>query len=456
VLFTLIMVDALDLSVGIGQDAAFSGFLIGAHKFGTGLGSLLLWLLLLYSPELWRRGRVAVAAGVLLQLAGAIAFGLLGLSSRGESAVVPKSERVPENMNFFLAACLGLALGPLFASLAKLAVGALPCGQPGSLLDAVLVVNMVLPFVQLSCLLAYPSLNGAEDQHSQGREDSESLAVPIAPTWRVVVIFSCVLIQIIRNFSVSSLEAALTLLLEAQYQWSPTWVGPAVALVLSSCLWLKLAYDACRGWASTTTWLRIMIGIALVGALLLLPLPSSRPGGWAGGWQELLPLGSGARPELRLLLGSSLLFPALALSSGLIMGTLQEHVFQGDSFLNLNTATLLTLVGADLLGRGLGPPAARGAVEAGGQGLFALHQIGAGVLALLVHELLVLAARPSAAARRKAAAATGMAELLLFAGPEAAEWRPREEAAEGSQELPGKTYELVPGLLKGEPLKPLH
>mmetsp|Transcript_61989 Transcript_61989/g.176091 ORF Transcript_61989/g.176091 Transcript_61989/m.176091 type:complete len:104 (+) Transcript_61989:3-314(+) len=68
---------------------------------------------------------------------------------------------------------------------------------------------------------------------------------------------------------------------------------------------------------------------------------------------------------------------------------MQNHCLPQGSLFDLETMTFVQLVLCDLAGRGFAPSAARWALDSFGLGPYALQQIGAGILAVVLTEAIV-------------------------------------------------------------------
>jgi len=249
-----------------------------------------------------------------------------------------------QNMRVFVGGCLGLGAGPLIISAVWWMAAAMPCtASLGS--SGMLPLVAALPLMQLAVMLPLemPSLKGVPNMGEQVITTGIS-----AGWWRVIVIFFCICMQILRNLALSSLEAGVSILFETKYGWRTDMVGLGTSAMVFVALPVQLIWERLKPIMTPEAWTVVMLWTSVVAACFL------------------------RVHDGMVLLGSSLiLFPLVALSSGLIMSRMQDHVFPRGSLLDLNTSTLLSLVVADFAGRGGGPIAARWSASQLGQGGFA-------------------------------------------------------------------------------------
>lgn len=390
IVFTYILSDSLAFSHRLGMDAQFSGLLLGVHKMGTAAGSLAMWSAMQANDSFWRSGRLIFQCAVLTQFAGALAFAVaaseIGLVSHASlltlllvsrfvagfgggilifltltliGRVVAPEARRAWNVRFFLAGVSGLGTGPLLAAVVRKVQTAL--GLPAEhLIRSSLAVLPFLPMVQVPSVVYYPNLEGTADLSV--RSDSFKMSSLITQSSLVII---CVIMQVLRNLTISSLEAGTTMMLETDYKWDSVDTGLTIAAVVGSVLFGNFAYKALADNMSPYAQQHAMNLLMLLGALMI----------------------CFCRGPWLLLIGVTIAFTASALSGGLIMATLQQHVLPQGYVFDLNKSMLLAVVGADLMGRGGGPILARSVVMWGGKSLFATVQIVLGVGILLLHEV---------------------------------------------------------------------
>lgn len=395
-LFTIVLVHAFDFMHDLGAGAVTSGALIGMHKVGTSFGTAVLCMAVHTYPKLWRLSRPIMLLGAWLQIISGFVFGALGLAAmdRGQVQLLPVSivvklliavrfaqgfggglqvslawnqsaqamsgnRRGIQNMRVFVGGCLGLGAGPLIISAAWWVATAMPCpGRLGSRLMLPFVA--VLPLMQLAVLLPLeiPSLKGVPDVGEQAVATGKRRGC-----CRVVVVLMCILMQILRNLCLAALEAGVSVLLETKYGWSRGWVGLGTSAIVFAALPVQLIWERIKTTMAPEAWTSVMLWTSVASAILLR-----------------------VRDDKVLQGASMVLFPLMALSSGLIMSKMQDHALPRGSLLDLNTSTLLGLVVADFAGRGGGPIAARWSASRLGQQGFAWLLIGGcGATTLLYH-----------------------------------------------------------------------
>ncbi|CAE7342126.1 unnamed protein product [Symbiodinium sp. CCMP2592] len=181
------------------------------------------------------------------------------------------------------------------------------------------------------------------------------------------------LLLVLRNLALASLEVGTAELFQKKYYFPPVAVGLFCALIVFTALPVQLLYERLQGHIS----LHAMLWASFAAGCFLMFESFSA-----------------------LFTASMLFFPMMALSSGIVMAhrrKMQEYVMPDGSLLDRNTTTLLGLVMADFLGRGLGPISARYGIYLGGQRGFALTQVTYAALSLV---LFVLSETASKKARK--------------------------------------------------------
>jgi len=391
-LYTYILSDSLVLCERVGQGAEFSGLLLGAHKMGTAAGSLALWCALRYRPECWRAGKLFFRFAVCLQVIGsalfsAVAHGATALhndfsvpllifgrlvTGLGGGAIVfltlmiigkglPIDQRPGWSVTFFLVGVSALGVGPLCAAVAVEFVTSLGC-DPQEALSTILVVLPIFPLIQAQCWATYPDLQDATD-FSQQTAQTNAHSIQTGVLAQSLVMACCVAMQALRNLTISSLEAGVTMLLESSYSWSSAATGFAVAVVISTVILANCAYSRIAGRISPYVLQHIMSCGILLGSLVIF-----------------------LRHPIMLLVGTAVGIQASALSGGLIMAMLQKYALPEGLLFDLSKAMLMATVGCDFVGRGCGPAIARQLAAWGGQSCLASFQLCVSVGLFGLHE----------------------------------------------------------------------
>jgi len=235
----------------------------------------------------------------------------------------------------------------------------MPCsGDLGSRLMLPLVA--VLPLMQLAVLLPLevPSLEGVSDIGEKAIATGKKRGC-----CRVAVVLMCIFMQVVLNLCLAALEAGVSILFQTKYGWSRGRVGLGTSAIVFAALPVQLIWEQIKTIMAPEAWTIVMLWTSTASAMLL------------------------RVHDAKVLQGASMiLFPLMALSSGLIMSKMQDHALPRGSILDLNTSTLLGLVVADFAGRGAGPIAARWSASRLGQEGFAWLLIGGcGATTLLYH-----------------------------------------------------------------------
>eukprot|EP00913_Durusdinium_trenchii_P034090 g31908.t2 len=273
-------------------------------------------------PEIWRyRGLSVMLAGFTTQCVGAVTFGLCGLGNvyMGASGrsfdVVVLLARFLQGTGGGLQVAFGLmqtallltglersiqntrslqGTGPLLSSLSTSSARLAHCiSKPGY--EATFAVCTLLPLIQLPMLRWAPKRVHGRGSASQGSSAQYCYQ-------RMLVIILCVILQSIRSFSSAAVEAALSQLLYTDYQLTRRWTGVITAALMFTMLPAQIFYEQLGRRFSVNRVIRFLLLMALVGSSLNL-FES-----WLG-----------------LVASACLVLPSLALSSGLIMGTMQVH-----------------------------------------------------------------------------------------------------------------------------------
>ncbi|CAE7241478.1 unnamed protein product [Symbiodinium natans] len=374
-LFTLVLVRSQRLADDFHANLFVSGCLVGAHKMGTALGMLAVFLALKVSPNFWRATRAVYSTGALLQISGAAAFaacGFLGdtrlaglvlarpLMGLGggiqislaftQAAHLAGKNRALYNLRFFAAGCVGMGAGPFLSSLASAISPPKPTGQDD--FEGMLAFAALAPWMQVSMLLrSIPSLdNVAERKAPRGTSRAQA-----------VVVCLCLAMLVLRNLCLSSLEVGIAQLTQTHFGFGQLAAGVLCALTVFVTLPVLLLYEKSE---------RVRFWLSL-GAML-----------WTGLAAGCLLL---CERFVVFYFGALLFFPMMVLNSGLVMAKMQEYAMPDGSLVDRNTTTVLGLIMADFFGRGFGAISTRIDVTLGGQRVFALTQITFVALSLLLH-----------------------------------------------------------------------
>lgn len=399
-IFSSILIDSLTFSRNLHADAWYSGFLISVHKMGTSTGQLSFLFALRRSPDLWRKSLAVLGTGASLQIMGALLFCLAGLLSLAytslslsrflcmnlalcgrflagvgggiqvalawnqASHLLTGEQRALQNSRIVLAAALGLGAGPLLITAARRTSSLHDMGTAQLLAGSCEHVSMfplavALPMMQLAAIVQAPSI--PDTAYAVTR--ATTAAVTHAPRQTVVVLL-CLLMLLLRNLSVSALEAGMAMIMQTEYSASETVVGVAMSFIVFSVLPGQACYEAFRKYTTPDFWARSFLRMALLGSVVLF------------------------YQDVRMLLAACfIIFPTMTLSSGQIVGLGQDHALPSGYLLDLNTVTIVGNVVGDLVGRGGGPVLSRWGIELGGQDAFAFEQLGMVALSIVLYEI---------------------------------------------------------------------
>lgn len=398
-IFSSVLIDSLTFSRNLHADAWFSGFLISVHKMGTSTGQLSFLLVLRRFPDLWRKSLAVLGTGASMQIMGALLFCLAGLLSLAynslslsrslcmnlalcgrflagvgggiqvalawnqASHLLTGEQRALQNSRIVLAAALGLGAGPLLITAARTST-LHDMGSAQLLAGSCEHVSMfplavALPMMQLAAIVQAPSI--PDTAYAATR--ATTAAVTHAPR-QIVVVLLCLLMLMLRNLSVSALEAGMAMVLQTEYSESETIVGVATSFIVLSVLPGQACYEAFRKYTTSNFWVRSFLRTALLGSVALF------------------------YQDVRMLLAACfIIFPTMTLSSGQIVGLGQDHALPNGYLLDLNTVTIVGNVLGDLVGRGGGPVFSRWGIELGGQDAFAFEQLGMVAFSIVLYEV---------------------------------------------------------------------
>jgi len=382
-LYSCVFVDSLDFASSVFGDQSASGTIIGIHKMGTGIGTLLVFLLFTGVPNLWQSQGYNIFVGAFaVQVVAAAAFGSLSMlhvytetGGNGYFAAIYASrwlqglaggvqvacgleqsaflktglQRSIQNTRFYLGGCLGMGFGPLLSSLTTAAAHYVKCREPVGY-ETTFAVCITIPLIQLPALWRLPKTMELEGEGQALATNQKEPADD--PTQRYAVVTLCLVLQVLRSMSMASFEAALSELLYTEYHWNRRATGVVTAAMMFSMLPAQIVYERLALRFSVNRAIRSLLLVALVGSVLTF-----------------------ANDVFSLLMSALIVLPSLALSSGLIMGTMQIHCLPNSFVFNLTGCTLCSLLFSDFLGRGFGPEMARWSIAKGGQHAFGEQQL---------------------------------------------------------------------------------
>merc|ERR1712130_41147 len=146
------------------------------------------------------------------------------------------------------------------------------------------------------------------------------------------------------------------MILEEDYSWSQSLIGVVVGVCFLVVLPFRLLFSCVETKISLPNRIRLLQMFCIVGSILLYPGSIPR------------------HPVASLVLADSILFPAFMLVSGLAQGLIMTFAMPNGYLLSENNMIPLTGI-LVAVGRFLGPPMARWAIDNGGQDHYAMQQI---------------------------------------------------------------------------------
>lgn len=400
--FTVVILDAYQLSKAMGQGATFSGLLIGMYMLFLPLGSLVVWMVLRHSPEVWQtRARSGFIAALMFNSIGAMLYAIveiLAFSGLGNASawqvyglvtcaccaraatgigggicnqmcqalfakMIPVRERPHQMVRLTLVTMLGVGLGPLVA--AALHTFKL-CPASRHVFESVGLVQLAAALGMLITVAAcFPSLSNLREEAQNGYQGSDAETLSLIPreelARRRTVLCGCLTMTALRGFVLSGLEASTALLLESHYGWDLSVIGLAIACTLLGCIPAKMLFDSHRARLVLSTWIRFFVLISLLGCIFLFP--------------RICWLLNENYCAQFLILADVLLFPCLFLGDALQrIGIMQQHLWPDGSMWDAN-CTALAIVCVTGLAQFLGPWLARWCIVMWGQDGYALQQL---------------------------------------------------------------------------------
>lgn len=330
-------------------------------------------------PEVPMHG---VAAALLIsRLVDGFGTGIISQLSIVNLSHLFKSEERPSQMaDNQLAVMMGIGIGPLIGSavcrLADIAdfaqedaLRAIAIAYVGNALAATFVVAIRFPELQDDMEDASHPPGETSLQHASCSEEQSGLPMQS----KVVLMCSGLVMNALRGFVISGLEAATSLLLEEEFGWERRDIGIVIGLCFLFCIPVKALYGNLKNELKITQWIRLMTCLSMIGTIPLFSFAC--PGGPYCGWM--------------ILLGDAILFPTLFLGDGLSSGLLMmsQHLCPVGSWLDANHIMLYRGLMVAGMGRTWGPPAARMQIDHSGQNSYASQQLALAAVYLVVFEL---------------------------------------------------------------------
>jgi hypothetical protein len=209
-----------------------------------------------------------------------------------------------------------------------------------------------------------------DDAKDESQDDSSNSSTVSTP-WLPLTV--CLVIKILRDFCCGSLEAATAMLLEESFGMGETGVGLLVGVTLLLTVPLKLAFDSVSTSISKTTQLRTLMFLCVVGSILL----REDVGRF---------LSPGDARVLVIIVADICLFPALFLTGAVVEGIGFRLASPEGTFFSTNNFNV-ALIMATGIGRSLGPPIGRAALEVpSGQTMYSYQQLLASILSIVLIE----------------------------------------------------------------------
>lgn len=373
-LFSVVIVESLDLCTRLGRTQAMSGQMVGIFQIGLLCGATVSWLALRAFPEVWREPRRLFFMAHAGQLLAALAY--LWVAAEASSAaprremfwllmlsrwlsgvcstdsfsmscsmhITAVAERPEHTARVWFARLLFMGMGPLAAA-GLLALDA--SGTAGfCLVGCCQVVTAVTAAFATFCVRGLEDVQDCvegKSSCSEGRYGSRA------------VVLGCTLLAALRSLGVTGIETGLTLQWEELHRWDHRRIGLVTGAAFLCCIPIKALHSLGR--LGPLAWIHIMSALALLGAAFLFPGIARALGGHGG----LVLAGSAA-----------LIFPCLWLSDAIAASIMYQHVLPEGSCLDSNRMQLWYAVSA-CVSRYLGCWLARLTVHCLGPDAFALQ-----------------------------------------------------------------------------------
>lgn len=417
--YSIVILEAYQLSKTLHHDAAFSGQLIGIYMAATAVGGIATSVMLRHSPEIWKtHPRQVLICGQLFNITGFCIYAWVTsyatynvidtdqeasslshalLVSRIGSGIghglgasllqvsfahlTPVEERPAQMTRFMFTNTLGIGLGPMIAAGMRL-IEFCPPGMPVRF-ELVGQAQLVLAAVALGSVLLYPNLEDVED-FVEGADSpisrtssatqlytpsrlpsSGSLAAKNSYMQRLIVC-GCMFSTCIRAMVTSGVEGATSLLMETEYHFQPQTIGMIIGATFLVCFPVKLFIDCSKQSMTVFQWIRALCFVSVCGSMLL----------FRYNWHFLI-------------LADVLLFPSLYLSDGMVRGLMQQYALPTGDILDQTGTTLWAML-LNSFGRFCGPWLARWLLERVNQSGYAALQIFLAVVFWVMFELTIV------------------------------------------------------------------
>jgi len=402
--FMIVVPDSYELSVAIGMDASWSGFLVGIVHWGDALGVLVAAMQLHMVPDLWRdSGRIHLCTAAFVMMSGAVFYvcctwrvsrskdgatsALLLLASRmllgigcGYAyqlmgvmlqKVTPYAEVPREFSRMAFWVTIGIGSGPMVAALGRsldfcsTVPTALPRFEISGHISVVLSMGVLV-----GLLLFYPNLKSPlSEPQLQTTNQAQESSVSMPSSQRYIVLLSGFALNTIRSYVVAAVEVATALLLQQNFGWTPIPIGITIGVTFLFAMPVRLVFTCIQDWFSDARWVRIVIIVSLVGTVMFFKKAS-----------EVLPHG------VALVCGDMIVFPFAYLAEGLSMGVMMQHAMPDGAFLDTNSIILIRELCSAFI-RGFGAWVSRYSIEnGGGQDVYAGTQTLSCVAFLVIFE----------------------------------------------------------------------
>eukprot|EP00404_Azadinium_spinosum_P030407 CAMPEP_0180562010 /NCGR_PEP_ID=MMETSP1037_2-20121125/3687_1 /TAXON_ID=632150 /ORGANISM="Azadinium spinosum, Strain 3D9" /LENGTH=534 /DNA_ID=CAMNT_0022578691 /DNA_START=93 /DNA_END=1697 /DNA_ORIENTATION=+ len=410
---TIIVIDSYELAERVGMAPGDSGQLVGLNWLGAALGFFTVWFALRQDPMIWRKqAKTICGSGLLVNIMGILlyVYGVHNVVYPGSNDVVlwiiksarilggfgqgvvaqfmvvtiqsltAKADMGDQMTRVFVVNALGVGSGPVFAAGAHILAA---CPSKNFSLVVAPLVQLVFSCGCLFALVAlFPDMKQVElpeEPTIQSTTSGTSSAVtsdidgPSSVKRRQILIASCIILFVLRNFVASGVEVGSALLLEREFSLDRRLVGVAVGITFMAVIPVKIVHQSLKDSLTIVGWFRIFACLAFSGTMLLFQAVS-----------QMMP-GAAA-----LLLGDAIIFPSAFMADGLSYGVLMVNVFPDGSLLDKNHSALFCNVLGMSIGRLSGPWLARYQLELlgpAGQNRYALGQMLACAVIVLVFEV---------------------------------------------------------------------
>ena len=411
IIHTVILIDVYSLTTAAGQGATFSGFVIGMWMSGAGIGCFAMWAMVKMHPNLWRKHmRCAYVVGAVVQTTGAVLYaasgacvhicsmdllaltlvlarflGGFGFGLQVQLSIVAFSHAAPESTRagllllYSITVIVGAGLGPIvnvvqtqtyfwlasmFVKLGDFEELSVPLWMCGAA-----QVAMVLP----QCFLSFQFVPSFEHERDFVEEEYEKdclqprQAQVSTGGGNRLMICGGLVVAIVRGFTVSSLEAASSFVLEVGYHWNFQQIGLAIALSFMFIFPIKSADSILSECLSLTSRTRLYMGLTLAGLVGLYFFAERSP--------------------FFLIVADCVVFPCVYYSDALLWSQTTLFLEGSGSMFNMNNLSMLRVLLGNGGGRFIGAPAARYQIVTSGMKGYSLMQLAAAAVMYGLFEL---------------------------------------------------------------------